>query len=145
VPARIGGKVHTNGNYYYVPRTINDIKTALATYGPLTTTFTVYSDFFSYRSGVYTYTSGTYQGGHAVLIVGYDDPGQYFIVKNSWGTGWGEAGFFRIAYSEVSGGSRLWRSNLCFFRYSSEVTSITVELPMQRILGRRGTDSPSHY
>ncbi len=62
----------------------------------------VYSDFDAYLSGVYTHTSGTYRGGHAVLIVGYSDAGQYFIVKNSWGTDWGESGYFKIAYSEIS-------------------------------------------
>jgi hypothetical protein len=35
-------------------------------------------------------------GGHAVLLVGYDDRG--FLVKNSWGTGWGDGGYFRITY-----------------------------------------------
>ena len=82
--------------------TIDAIKNHLCTYGPLVTTMDVYSDFYSYRLGVYSYVTGTYQGGHAVLIVGYDDAGQYFIVKNSWGAGWGEAGYFRIAYSELA-------------------------------------------
>jgi hypothetical protein len=67
----------------------------------------VYSDFFSYASGIYTHTSGVDEGGHAILIVGYTDDstvpgGGYFSVKNSWGTGWGEKGFFRIAYSELT-------------------------------------------
>ena len=82
--------------------TVDSLKSAVYTYGPLLTTMDVYADFFYYHSGVYTYTSGTYQGGHAVLIVGYDDPGQYFIVKNSWGTGWGESGYFKIGYSELN-------------------------------------------
>jgi C1A family cysteine protease len=81
--------------------TVNAIRDALVSYGPLVTTFDVYNDFFSYMSGVYTHTTGDYAGGHAVLIVGYDDAGQYFIVKNSWGPGWGEAGYFKIAYSEL--------------------------------------------
>jgi C1A family cysteine protease len=55
----------------------------------------------NYKSGVYSYTSGKELGGHGVLLVGYNDAGQYFIVKNSWGPGWGEDGFFRIAYSEL--------------------------------------------
>jgi C1A family cysteine protease len=80
---------------------VEAIKNALVTYGPLVTTMDVYADFFSYRGGIYSYTSGAYQGGHAILIVGYDDTTQCFKVKNSWGTGWGEAGFFRIAYSAV--------------------------------------------
>ena len=82
--------------------TVDDLKNALNTYGPLTTTMDVYEDFYHYISGVYSYVSGSYQGGHAILLVGYDDAGQYFIVKNSWGTGWGEAGYFKIAYSELA-------------------------------------------
>jgi len=82
--------------------TVAGIKNALYTYGPLVTTMSVYYDFYYYRSGVYQYTSGSYQGGHAILLVGYDDPGQYFIAKNSWGTGWGDSGYFKIAYSEIS-------------------------------------------
>jgi C1A family cysteine protease len=82
--------------------TVDSLKSAVYTYGPLLTTMDVYSDFSYYHSGVYTYTSGGYLGGHAVLIVGYDDPGQYFTVKNSWGTGWGESGYFKIGYSELN-------------------------------------------
>ena len=62
----------------------------------------VYTDFYSYIGGIYKYVTGKLEGGHAILIVGYDDASQYFIVKNSWGDGWGESGYFRIAYSELS-------------------------------------------
>lgn len=82
--------------------TVEGLKNALVTYGPLVTGMGVYSDFYYYSSGVYSHTSGTYQGGHAILLVGYDDAGQYFTAKNSWGTGWGEAGFFRIAYNQLN-------------------------------------------
>lgn len=78
------------------------LKNALYTYGPLATTMAVYSDFFNYSSGVYKYTSGYLAGYHAIIIVGYNDSSQYFIVKNSWGAGWGEQGYFRIAYSELT-------------------------------------------
>jgi C1A family cysteine protease len=91
--------------WYWVATTVSTtdiIKNALVTYGPLVTTMQVYADFFSYGSGVYSYSTGTFQGAHAILIVGYDDTGQYFIVKNSWGTGWGESGYFRISYSELT-------------------------------------------
>ncbi len=82
--------------------TVDALKNALATYGPLITTMEVYNDFFYYTGGVYHYTSGSLAGGHAVLLVGYDDNAQAFIVKNSWGSGWGEQGYFRIGYSEIS-------------------------------------------
>jgi C1A family cysteine protease len=96
---------HINGWHWVTTTspTVDSLKTALVTFGPLVTTMDVYSDFFSYKSGVYSHVSGTYQGGHAILLVGYNDAGQYFIIKNSWGTGWGEAGYFKIAYSQLSG------------------------------------------
>jgi C1A family cysteine protease len=89
-------------DYGSVSFSVSAIKDALVNSGPLVTTFNVYSDFYSYNGGIYAYTTGTYEGGHAVLIVGYDDVNQYFIVKNSWGSGWGESGYFNIAYSQLS-------------------------------------------
>lgn len=97
--------------------TVNDIKNALYAYGPVITTMYVYSDFYYYRSGVYSYTSGSYVGAHAVLTVGYDDERQAFIVKNSWGSGWGESGYFMIAYSEVGGTSKFGYSALVYDGY----------------------------
>ena len=85
-----------------VSQSVDSIKNALYTYGPLVTTMDVYQDFFNYQSGIYSYVSGSKAGGHAILLVGYDDGGQYFTCKNSWGTWWGESGYFRIAYSQLS-------------------------------------------
>jgi C1A family cysteine protease len=81
---------------------IDAIKSALYDYGPLPTTLDVYEDFRYYDGGVYSHVYGGLAGGHAVLIVGYDDVDEYFIVKNSWGTGWGESGYFRIDYSQLA-------------------------------------------
>lgn len=75
--------------------------------GPLVTSMSVYADFMSYSSGVYKHTSGSYLGGHAISIVGYDDASQSFLIRNSWGEGWGEEGFGHVAYDDTSdvGGS----------------------------------------
>ena len=89
------------GSWGLVSRKLAALKAALVQYGPLPTAFMVHEDFMHYKSGVYSYVSGKKLGGHAVLLVGYDDAEKCFIVKNSWGPGWGEAGFFRIAYSEM--------------------------------------------
>ena len=89
--------------YAYVGQSESSFKDALYNKGPVIATFAVYSDFFSYRSGVYSYTTGTLVGYHAVLVVGWDDVNHALIVKNSWGSGWGESGYFRIAYSEITG------------------------------------------
>lgn len=82
--------------------TVASIKTVLYNYGPLVTLMAVQTDFYYYGAGIYTYGWGSFEGYHAALIVGYDDVEQYFIVKSSWGTDWGEAGYFRIAYSEMN-------------------------------------------
>ena len=41
-------------------------------------------------------------GGHAVLAVGYDDASQAFIVRNSWGVGWGQEGYFTMPYAYLT-------------------------------------------
>ncbi|MDP9123347.1 MAG: peptidase C1, partial [Pseudomonadota bacterium] len=72
----------------------------LSTRGPLVTLMSVYEDFNYYSTGVYHYVSGSLEGGHAICVVGYDDPQQCWICKNSWNSTWGESGFFQIGYSE---------------------------------------------
>lgn len=70
--------------------------------GPVSTYLAVYSDFFYYHSGVYEHIHGSLEGGHIVAIVGYNKNQNYWICKNSWGTGWGEQGFFRIRMEDDS-------------------------------------------
>ena len=41
-------------------------------------------------------------GGHAVVAVGYDDSQQRFIVRNSWGTTWGQQGYFTMPYAYLT-------------------------------------------
>uniref|UniRef100_A0A7N2R3A5 Vignain n=2 Tax=Quercus lobata TaxID=97700 RepID=A0A7N2R3A5_QUELO len=55
-------------------------------------------DFQSYSSGVFTGECGT-NLDHAVTVIGYgmsDDGTKYWLIKNSWGTTWGESGYMRI-------------------------------------------------
>jgi cathepsin B len=63
----------------------------------------VYGDFYNYKSGIYTLTSGMYYGAHAVKVIGWGSSNgvNYWIAQNSWGTSWGESGFFRIAFGQV--------------------------------------------
>jgi PKD repeat protein len=79
---------------------VSEMKQALADYGPLEVTMAVYDDFYSYSGGVYRHDQGNFSGYHAVTLVGYNDNQDYWIAKNSWGTDWGESGWFRIAYGE---------------------------------------------
>ena len=79
---------------------VAEMKQTLADEGPFEATMVVYVDFYFYTGGVYEYTWGRLVGGHAVTIVGYDDNEGYWIARNSWGTDWGENGWFKIAYGE---------------------------------------------
>lgn len=76
------------------------MKEWIATKGSLTGCFVVYQDFFSYQSGVYRHVSGDVAGGHCVEIIGYSDSLAAWLCKNSWGTGWGDGGYFWIAYGQ---------------------------------------------
>ncbi len=89
------------GDSKSVWRKESSLKKALVTYGPLPTAMMVYEDLMHYKSGIYSHVTGEKLGGHAVLLIGYNDTEEYFIVKNSWSTNWGEEGYFKIAYSEV--------------------------------------------
>jgi len=75
---------------------------------PVTVTFTVYSDFYYYGGGVYEHVWGDYEGGHAVVIVGYDDVEHAWIVKNSWDADWGEDGYFRILWGDSGMGGEVY-------------------------------------
>jgi C1A family cysteine protease len=75
------------------------IQNALQNNGAVYVGFAVYSDFSYYSTGYYEYTSGYRRGYHAVAVVGYDNTG--FTVKNSWGTGWGDNGYFKIKYNQM--------------------------------------------
>lgn len=68
--------------------------------GAICACFIVYEDFFYYKYGVYQHTTDQVAGGHCVSLIGWDDGAGCWIGKNSWGTGWGDSGFFRIAYGD---------------------------------------------
>jgi hypothetical protein len=82
----------------WVDHDISVMKQALIDHGPLIICIHFLKDFFYYFGGVYKPRFGQHGGGHVVTIVGYDDSKSCWIVKNSWGTKWGEDGWFRMAY-----------------------------------------------
>lgn len=79
---------------------ITAIKAALNNKHPLIIAFVVDSYFYNARAGfIWKSFSSTLIGRHAVAIVGYDDSKNAVKVMNSWGTGWGDAGYSWIDYN----------------------------------------------
>ena len=118
-------------NVYYVPvkqspLDNNAIKSALTTYGGVYTAFqwnetassTTTSTYYNLTTAAYydNNPQDNNSGNHAVTIVGWDDnyaktnfsttpPGNgAWIVKNSWGTGFGKLGYFYVSYYDLNMG-----------------------------------------
>jgi cathepsin L len=92
--------IMTNGNE-------TQLRDIVASVGPVSIVICLEDSFHNYGGGVYNPSSCCTEIQHAVAIVGYGtDPvgGDYWIVKNSWGTSWGENGYIRMARN---------RGNLC--------------------------------
>jgi hypothetical protein len=73
------------------------MKEALCRFGPLAVSMRATNAFRAYTGGVFdAFVHG--DTNHAVTLVGWDDTKQAWLIKNSWGTGWGEGGYMWIAY-----------------------------------------------
>ncbi len=73
------------------------IKQALCQHGPLVAAVRATPAFKAYAAGVFNENSAG-NVTHDVTIVGWDDEKQAWLIKNSWGPGWGENGFMWIRY-----------------------------------------------
>jgi C1A family cysteine protease len=94
------------------------IKDAVYKYGAVAVAMCWYDSSYKGSTCSYYYNGSTNSNGHAICVVGWDDnysktkfastpPGNgAFIVKNSWGTGWGKAGYFYVSYYDTFFGKR---------------------------------------
>jgi len=95
---------------------------AVVKLGPLIVGFQVYEDFYAYKSGVYVkreptpQVSNNFEGWHAVRLIGWGEqpssdplkPTLFWLCANSWGTGWGDKGFFKILRGSNHVGIENW-------------------------------------
>ncbi|MBI4347476.1 MAG: hypothetical protein HY553_11515 [Elusimicrobia bacterium] len=117
------------GQWFSVDGSVDGLRSALADHGPVVVWFRVYADFFFYQSGVYEHVAGDWMGNHSVVLVGYDDTQRAFIAKNSWGTRWGDRGYFLISYSAVSSEVELGRWSLAFAPKEPSPVQVRVAQP----------------
>jgi len=96
--------------------------------GPLVTSMRVYADFVTYAGGIYKHVSGPSLGGHAISLIGYDENKRAWLIRNSWGMEWGEAGFGWISWDDRSG------VGVDTYKYNPmpEKTHISVNAPLDR-------------
>lgn len=99
---------HKTVSYHRVDdNNLEQMKGCLASGYPFVFGFTVYSSFEGpevAKTGHAPMPQPDEQvlGGHAVVAVGYDDENKWFIVRNSWGTGWGLNGYFTLPYDYLT-------------------------------------------
>ena len=83
---------------------INSMKNSLASGFPFVVGLAVYPSFLTptvNKTGIVVMPDRKKEkslGGHAVLVVGYSDKKQHWIVRNSWGDKWGDKGYFYLPY-----------------------------------------------
>jgi C1A family cysteine protease len=86
---------------------VDEMRACLADGYPFVFGFTVYESFESAtvaRTGTVNMPKPSEKvlGGHAVMAVGYNDTQKRFIIRNSWGTGWGKQGYFTMPYAYLA-------------------------------------------
>ena len=94
-------------SYHAVAQSIEEMKGCLAEGYPFVIGISVYESFESGTVAKSAHAalpkSGeSVVGGHAVVGVGYDDAKSWFVVRNSWGAGWGLKGYFTLPYAYVA-------------------------------------------
>jgi len=89
---------------YYSLSGADKMKTEIYTHGPISCGMDVTDPFEAYAGGIYSEKKRFPMINHEIAIVGwgFDEPTQteYWIGRNSWGTYWGEMGFFRMKMHE---------------------------------------------
>lgn len=85
----------------YTGDTIEQIKSGIFQYGPVVSGISVDKEFYNYLDGIYDHDSNEHIN-HAVVLVGWDDSLNSWILRNSWSTSWGSNGYMYIEYG-VSG------------------------------------------
>jgi C1A family cysteine protease len=99
------GLKHRISSYHRL-ETLEEMLNCLAEGFPFVFGFTVYESFESLKvaqTGIVPMPKKSERtlGGHAVMAAGYDQKQKHFIVRNSWGSQWGQGGYFTMPYAYI--------------------------------------------
>jgi len=98
-------KLFRKYNYAFVNQDLGSLKVCLSVNkSPIIFGFSVYDSFMNSVNGQITLpdvNTETLQGGHCMLIVGFNDTNQSFICVNSWGNQWGDKGYCYMPYAYI--------------------------------------------
>ena len=121
----------------------NDIKREIMKHGPVVSSMEIYTDFLSYKNGVYIKGEDVpkFSGYHTIKIIGWgvedgseEEPNKgnkYWIIENSWGEDWGEGG-----YAKISEGQSLF-----FEQYSYSILTKKQAQEMREKMEKRQKES----
>lgn len=97
----------TNFKYTFINQKLLDLQQVLNSSIPIVFGIYIYSSFFSTNASKYgiipmpNTKKEKLQGGHCIVLIGYDNTKQVFKFLNSWGTSWGDAGYGYLPYAYV--------------------------------------------
>ena len=103
-------------NAVFTSYSVSRIKNLIYEYGSVSLSFQMSDIYYNPDTCAYSYPLGTTGVNHAVTLIGWDDNysrdnfaaesrvknNGAWIAKNSWGTGWGDGGYFYISYENTS-------------------------------------------
>lgn len=109
----MGNRVRSNykgRRWGRVGESVDELKRAIIEHGSVSSDIWFNGEIGGYGGGVYNLSNAP--GGmtnHTIQIIGWDDQVQAWLIKNSWGTGWGEGGFGWVKYGTNNIGKQaLW-------------------------------------
>lgn len=143
-------KAHQLVKYASAPAGLQNIKHIINAGYPIVAGFTCFSNIWTAVGGVIPAPNSQPVGGHAVLLVGYNDTTRQLKFKNSWSTSWGVDGYGFLPYSFLETGNvfDMW----CLFTGINEpdVTYLTIDDPnaarnaMKQSVAAKLTDVIAH-
>lgn len=100
-----GAKVVQSQGYYtgyYWAFDEHDVAITVSNYGPVVIGVNWYSGMMDPDSNGYLHPTGSVVGGHCVVVIGINVEKGYYVIRNSWGSSWGDNGEAKLIRSDMA-------------------------------------------